>query len=367
VRNPPPKKGLITDLDETLWKGILGEIGSEGISWDLDNHSQIHGLYQQLLRSLAASGTLIAVASRNDPKLVEQAFGRRDIVLQQENVFPFEVHWGAKSESVARILAAWNVSADSVVFVDDSPMDLAEVKTGHPALECLLFPGEDYQAVYVLLERLRDWFGKDRISEEDSLRAASLRARSSLQLEGNVTNSTPGEFQRKLAAKLTLSFQKLPADPRAFELVNKTNQFNLNGRRYQETEWHHWLRQEDTVLLTVNYTDKYGPLGKVVVLSGRLCDGNRSGKGKLCVQTWVMSCRAFSRLIEYMCLQYLFSKLDIEDVEFNFVATDRNRPMHDFLRQLPCQVQEGNLCVSRLQFANTCPPLSHAVEEIPNG
>src|SRR5882762_1856679 len=80
VLNPQPKKGLITDLDDTLWRGILGEVGVQGISWDLDNHSQTHALYQQLLHSLAASGTLIAVASRSDRSLVEEAFAERDTI-----------------------------------------------------------------------------------------------------------------------------------------------------------------------------------------------------------------------------------------------------------------------------------------------
>ena len=181
VLNPQPKKGLITDLDDTLWHGILGEVGVQGISWDLDNHSQIHALYQQLLHALAASGTLIAVASKNDRSLVEEAFCPQRSILRGTDVFPFEVHWGAKSESVARILGAWNISADDVVCVDDSPMDLAEIKAAHPAAECLLFPRENPQAAYDLLERLRDLFGKGKISQEDSLRAASLRANAELQ------------------------------------------------------------------------------------------------------------------------------------------------------------------------------------------
>jgi FkbH-like protein len=238
VLNPRPKKGLITDLDDTLWRGILGEVGSQGISWDLDNHSQIHALYQQLLHSLAASGTLVAVASRNDPLLVQEAFATRDLILNATDVFPFEVHWGAKSESVARTLSAWNISADDVVCVDDSPMDLAEIKAAHPSIECLVFPRENPQAAYELLERLRDLFGKDKISEEDGLRAASLRANADLQERIEQTSQEAlGDFFRQIAGTITISSQKQPLDSRALELVNKTNQFNLNGRRFQEVDW----------------------------------------------------------------------------------------------------------------------------------
>ena len=119
--NSAPKKGLITDLDDTCWKGILGEVGVDRVSWDLAGNSQIHGIYQQFVHSLAQRGVLVAVASKNDPSLVERVFRRPDFQLPAETVFPIEAHWQPKSESVGRILKTWNVAADAVVFVDDSP------------------------------------------------------------------------------------------------------------------------------------------------------------------------------------------------------------------------------------------------------
>jgi HAD superfamily phosphatase (TIGR01681 family) len=141
VRNPLPKKGLITDLDDTLWQGILGEVNMEGIAWDLDHSAQRHGLYQQMLVSLGEAGALIAVASKNDPDLVEQAFREARPILSRERVFPLEANWGPKSASVARILKAWNVGPDSVVFIDDSPLELAEVKQAPPRDRMPAFPG----------------------------------------------------------------------------------------------------------------------------------------------------------------------------------------------------------------------------------
>ncbi|MGH9448646.1 MAG: HAD-IIIC family phosphatase, partial [Terriglobia bacterium] len=131
IRNPIPKKGLITDLDDTLWSGLLGEVGIDGIAWDLDHGAQIHGIYQQFLRALAEEGVLIGAASKNDPAVVEEAFHKAAPLLPLERIFPLEVHWSRKSESVTRILQAWNVGADSVVFVDDSAMEIADVKRTH--------------------------------------------------------------------------------------------------------------------------------------------------------------------------------------------------------------------------------------------
>ncbi|MBE3043746.1 HAD family hydrolase, partial [Candidatus Bathyarchaeota archaeon] len=115
IYNPAPKKGLITDLDDTLWAGILGEVGVEGLAWSLDQHAHLHGLYQRFLASLASAGVLLGVASKNDPVLVENAFSRKDLLLSKEDIFPFEAHWNRKSGSVQRILETWNIGSDTVV------------------------------------------------------------------------------------------------------------------------------------------------------------------------------------------------------------------------------------------------------------
>jgi len=353
VHPPQPKKGLITDLDDTLWRGLLGEEGPQGVSWDLDHHSQIHGLYQQLLCSLADAGVLIAVTSKNDASLVEEAWRRSDLLLPAACVFPMEVHWQPKSESVARILKAWNIGADSVVCLDDSPMELAEIQAAHPGIKCLLFPRQDDQAVYALLEQLRDRFGKSVVSEEDRLRLQSLRQAGARPLEERPDGADADRFLSGAEAEITFAFAKDPPDPRAFELVNKTNQFNLNGRRYTESEWRAMLQRHDTFLLMVSYKDKYGALGKIAVLTGR-----REGK-ILFLDTWVMSCRAFARRIEHRCLDALFEKFAIDEIAFDFAATPRNTPMQEFLAGILDGPPRGGSRLPRSLFTAKCPPLYH--------
>ena len=144
-----PRKGIITDLDNTLWSGILGDAGVDGVAWDLEHHAAQHGVYQQMLQSLADSGVLVAVASKNDPELARAALERSDMLLRADVIFPVEAHWKPKSASVARILKAWNVMPDSVVFIDDSPLELAEVRNAHPELDCRLFTGNDPNQGYL--------------------------------------------------------------------------------------------------------------------------------------------------------------------------------------------------------------------------
>jgi HAD superfamily phosphatase (TIGR01681 family) len=117
----PRKKGLITDLDDTFWAGIVGEVGPAAVQFDLESGTQIHAIYQQFLASLADAGVLVGVASRNDAEVVQEALSSRDLHIDAARLFPIEAHWGEKSESVRRILQAWNIAPDAVVFVDDSP------------------------------------------------------------------------------------------------------------------------------------------------------------------------------------------------------------------------------------------------------
>jgi len=352
----PLKKGLITDLDNTLWSGIAGEIGPGAVSWDLDRHSHEHGLYQQMLAALADRGVLLAAASKNDPQVAEAALGRADLLLPRESLFPVEAHWGPKSESVRRILEVWNIGPDSVVFVDDSPMELDEVRRAHPAVECLRFPAGDAAGVWELLGRLRDLFAKAAVSDEDLLRAASIRQNAARRRDQSAASDSPEEFLAQAGARIRYSHD--PADPRALELINKTNQFNLNGRRYTEAEWSAYVRDPAVTQIVVHYQDKYGPLGKIAVVTGRA-----QGEQFL-VDNWVMSCRAFSRRIEHQALAYLFERFGAREVVFDFRPTERNGPIRSFLAEIAGRLPEGAVTVTRRQFEERCPPLYHHVETV---
>jgi FkbH-like protein len=356
-----PKKGLITDLDDTLWSGILGEEGVDGVFWDLEHHSQPHGLYQRLLRSLSETGVLIAAATKNDPQTVDKALDREDLLLSRNAIFPVEAHWNPKSESVSRILEAWNIGADSVVFIDDSPMELAEVKATHPEIECVLFPKDDAQGLVDLLYQLRDLFGKSALSEEDSIRRESIqRSRENAQ-QFQGSDEKLIDFLAQAEAELTLNFSNEPSDPRPLELVNKTNQFNLNGRRYNESTWRSYLREPEAFLLVASYRDKYGPLGKIAILAGRKLSN------KVRLDTWVMSCRAFSRRIEQRCVAELFSHFAAEEIVFDFQPTAKNGPLREFLTRLLGEDPGAECRLSKQRFDQIQEKAFHRVAEARNG
>ena len=351
---PAPKKALITDLDDTLWKGIVGDAGVDGVSWDLPGHAQIHGLYQQLLRALADQGVLIAIASKNDPDTVQRTLARPDILLPAGKIFPVEARWTAKSSSVARILSVWNIAADSVVFVDDSPMELAEVEQAHPGIQCLRFPTGDYASAVAFLRGLRERFAKPRLTQEDSLRSASIRRNAEWQRGVEEGAAAPEGFLAELKAKITFDFETAASDPRVLDLLNKSNQFNLNGVRYAGADWPGQLQSPGSFVASVAYEDRFGPLGKIAVLRGR-------ANGTLQVGAWVMSCRAFARRIEHQCLWMLFDRFKAGEIHFDFQPTRKNGPLQDFFESLLGHRPTGPFTLARPLFEGQCPRLYHLV------
>jgi len=354
ISPPSPKKGLITDLDNTLWKGIVGEDGSDGISWTLERHSHLHGVYQHLLSALMQAGILVGIASKNSRTLVDQAFERRDLIIDRQGIFPIEVNWNPKSASIRQILRLWNVAPDAVVFVDDSPMEIAEVQNAFPGITCLLFPGDSNNFVD-FSRQLHDLFAKGFTSEEDGLRVSSVRHQAAM-LEGlDDPGRSPDAFLQGADAEITFAEHKNPSDARTFALINKTNQFNLNGLRYTEAEWRDYVSAPNTRVLTVSYKDKYAALGTISVM-GVTVDNNT-----IVINVWVLSCRAFSRRIEHQCIRYLFNRFDADTLRFQFKVTGRNMPLQEFLTDISGTTSETECTLSRSRFEHACPALFHRV------
>ena len=357
---PTPKKGLITDLDDTLWAGIVGEVGIDGISWHQESHTQVHALYQQMLGHLAACGVLVAAASKNEIAIVEAALARQDLLVAADSIFPIHANWGQKSASIARILETWNIAPDAVVFVDDSPMELEEVQRAFPGVTGLQFFPKDPAKIWHLLGQLRDHFGKPVVLEEDKLRQASLR--SSFQIRELAESAISPEFLTDLQGAVSFDWNPASSDKRPLELINKTNQFNLNGLRLGEGEWQRLIENENTIRAVVSYKDKFGPLGRIAVVVG-----SQTG-ATLHISHWVMSCRAFSRKIEHHTLHALFCVSNAEEIVFAFQSTERNQPLQEFfetagIRPDPAEIYR----LSRAAFLRYCgesPHLPHEVEQL---
>jgi FkbH-like protein len=354
----PPKKGLITDLDDTLWAGIVGEIGPDAVSWSQVDHTQLHGVYQLFLRQLADAGVLLGIASKNEEEVVNTALGRSDLLIDKNTFFPVAVSWGPKSLAVSAILRAWNIAADAVVVVDDSRMELEEIRRAHPGITCLEFAPKDARRSLELMVELRDAFGKPQTLEEDRLRAASIR--SSALFEQQKAGGDLQSFLASLDGSVTFEPRRESDGGRLLELINKTNQFNLNGARLTDGEWLRMHEEEGQRALGVAYSDRFGSLGTIGVVAGRLLS---DGSGSVFeVSHWVLSCRAFSRRIEDHTLQYLFESSGADTLRLDYRVTPKNQPFQEFVARLGVLPgPNGALELGRGDLARIASELPHRV------
>jgi FkbH-like protein len=201
-----------------------------------------------------------------------------------------------------------------------------------------------------MLRRIRDLCGRERITGEDTLRLDSIRQGAEFRRmadDGVVSDS----FLEQAQAVVTVDFAPAPEDARVLDLVNKTNQFNLNGIRRTNTDWQAGNRMPNAVVGVVSYEDKFGPLGKIAVIQG--C----RAATVLHVNTWVMSCRAFSRRVEHQCLRILFERFGLTGIIFDFVETPRNGPLQEFLATVLGCKPTGHAALSRTEFEARCPAL----------
>ena len=351
----PPLKGLITDLDNTLWRGVAGEDGEDNLTWE-GERGRAFGLYQQVLNGLLDAGFLVGIASKNEQATVARAFSRKDLLVQSELLYPLEVSWGPKSAAVSRILAAWNIGPESVAFVDDDPRELAEVGRAWPTLRLLQCPGGDPQQMLTFLVEIRRLFSRDRIVAEDRLRVSSVIAASSL--EGTAASD---DFHLEEKGCVRAELVRDRGDLRAFELINKTNQFNLNGVRLAEANWLELLSAYPiTRVITFDYANRFGKLGRIaaVVVS-------KQGERHI-VSSFVLSCRAFARRVEYGVIAFLFERIGCGGLDFRFRPTARNEPIVSFFRGLLGSVaaEEQTLSLTIETFGLRAPLVAIQMEEI---
>ena len=171
-----------------------------------------------------------------------------------------------------------------------------------------------------------------------------------------VATAVSSAFLSTIGSKINIDYRRDINEARAFELVNKTNQFNLNGRRYSEAQWRMALGNPNAFLAVVAYEDKFGALGRIAAVVGEVNDGSAR------IHSWVMSCRAFGRHIEYQTLRHLFDRLKASDIHLSYSPTERNGPFQEFLASID-SAGEGDIVIPEDKFRRYCPMLFHEMKE----
>lgn len=284
------RKCIVLDCDNTLWGGIIGEDGISGIQLGDDFPGRVYRDFQLYLKHLHQRGILLAVASKNNPDDVIDVFNSHDaMVLRQAHISCFEIGWESKVESLRRIAKALNIGTDSLVFIDDSKIEIAEVEQRLPEVVCISVPDEIADLPLILSDT--GLFDQAQMTEEDRNRAGMMRTAKIREHESS--SLTEEEFKRNLALRLSVFEVEPQHVARVTQLVNKTNQFNLTTIRRSQSEIEALVLSKRHRLLAANVSDKYGDYGLVGVGILEQQDG-----GIWFIDTLLLSCRVLGRDVE---------------------------------------------------------------------
>lgn len=315
-----PAKLLVTDLDNTLWRGVIAEDGLTGVAWGAEGAGYRHFVYQTFLRRLKGEGVLLAAVSRNSPEVALGPLRTGRMAVGEDDFVSVVASYHAKSAQIRELARQLNLGLDAVVFVDDNPVELEEVSRELPAVQCLAFPRHD-DGLPELLADLNRRFGRREITAEDRGRTELYRRR----VEGMVPQTVGGadlqDFLRDLGMRLMLHDRSSGDRARAVQLINKTNQFNLNGRRISEEEVQAVLAAGGR-LLSATLEDRTGSHGEILAMLV-------TGEGA--VTAFVLSCRVFQRRVEHAFCAWLAEQPN-PPTGMAFAPTERNEPFQMFLR-----------------------------------
>jgi FkbH-like protein len=290
------RKCLVLDLDNTLWGGVIGDDGLEGIRLGQGSpEGEAYAAFQGYVKQLAARGVVLAASSKNDPAIALEAFERHpEMVLRREDIAVFEANWGDKPAALQRIARDLEFGLDALVFFDDNPAERALVRETLPAVAVPEVP----EAPEGYVDCLGDsgWFEAIAFTQEDAARARDYAARRRRRDELDTAADMEG-FLDGLGIELRIYKLDELSLPRATQLVNKTNQFNLTTRRTSEPEMAAFAADPSRVVLVGRASDRFGDNGLITVAIAQLVEEGR--ERALEIETWVMSCRVLGRRIEH--------------------------------------------------------------------
>jgi FkbH-like protein len=319
--SPPPAscKVLVTDLDDVLWSGVMAEDGLDGIAFGAEGSGYHHFIYQSLLAKLKRDGVLLCAVTRNDAQVAVEPLRSGRMVLREDDFVAVMASYQAKSAQIQQLAHELDLGLDAFVFVDDSPVELAEVSARLPAVRCLPFPASS-EAVPAFCHELSRLFAKGVVTAEDAERTELYRRRMASLPPSEAGGADLTAFLRRLDMKLTIHDRSTGGWTRAAQLINKTTQFSLNGRKVTDEEVTRLLALGGR-LYTASLEDRNGSHGEILA-----CLTSAEGL----VTSFAMSCRVLQRRVEHAFWVWLAGQPD-RPRQLEFAATPRNEPFRHFL------------------------------------
>jgi FkbH-like protein len=322
------RKCIVLDLDNTLWGGIVGEDGFEGIKLSPQHPGSSFVEFQHTIQALHGRGIILAINSRNNEDEAMRVIREHPyMVLREDNFASIKINWDDKISNIKAIAEELNIGLDSLVYFDDDPVNREVMSKALPEVMTVDLP-EDPALYAQAVTNLND-FNTFSITDEDKKRGQMyLEQRKRVQLEKSVSNLE--DFLSQLNIKINIKTADEFTIPRIAQLVVKTNQFNLTTTRFQEEDIRKFAQNMNMWVGCAQTEDKFGDNG----ITGVFIVNKNTGHSEWSIDTFLLSCRVMGRGIEDGIMQHILNearKEGISRVRGRYIPTKKNKPCESFL------------------------------------
>ena len=327
------RKCLVVDLDNTLWSGVIGDDGLDGIVIGQGSAlGEAHLALQRYIKRLTERGIPVAVCSKNETKVAKSAFEKHpEMLLKLSDFAAFMANWTDKAENLRNIAKDLNIGLDSLVFVDDNPAERARVRSALPEVAVPELPRDP--AHYVRCIASAGYFEAASFTAEDGKRTQLYAANAQ---RGNLREAAQSfeDYLRQL--DMTVSYGRIASVDmtRSAQLLNKTNQFNTRTRRYSEQEISNIVADSSNIPLQFRLQDRFGDNGLVSVM---LLSPRAGEAAVYSIDNWVMSCRVFGRQLEDEAMNIaveLLRRAGAVQLTAEYIPTKKNAVIKDLFENL---------------------------------
>ena len=324
------RRCLVLDLDNTLWAGVIGDDGLEGIVLGQgDPQGEAFLAVQSAALALRERGIVLAISSKNNDEIARLPFRQHpEMLLRENHVAVFQANWNDKATNIRAIADELSLGLESLVFVDDNPAERRLVRNMLPEVAVPELPEDP--AFYVRTLLAAGYFEAINFSPEDKKRADFYQDNARRVALQHSTGNLEAYLE---SLGMTITFQHFDeiGRGRITQLINKSNQFNLTTRRYSEAQVAAMEADPNCFTLQVRLADMFGDNGMISVI---IC---RRDADVWLIDTWLMSCRVLGRRVEQAALQELVSharELGIARIVGTYLPTERNRLVEDHYARL---------------------------------
>ncbi|MDE7312178.1 MAG: HAD-IIIC family phosphatase [Eubacterium sp.] len=336
------KKCLVLDLDNTLWGGVAGEDGAGGVV--LSSHGEGARYYdmQKCLKQMKEQGVMLAVISKNNPEDAKEVFDKHPFMVLHENDFVAQkIGWEAKPDSIKRLASELNIGLDAFVFLDDNPVERAQMRAACPEVTVPEFPEDSSGLPAAVCEIYKSYFKSIEVTEEDRAKTTQyIQERKRREVKGHMRSLE--EYLKNLEIEACVRLMKPGDEARVAQLVGKANQFNVTTIRYSKKELHELSVGSGSDVVVGEMKDRFGEEGLTAVMVLRY-----QGKAAV-VDTFLMSCRVMGRQFEQVIMESVKKWLrkahpKLERLEASYKRTAKNKPVEGLYESLGFQLDAQDL------------------------